>query len=496
MKSTGKTRPALRTENGGEDDRQTLWATLVFHPDFTRIGARAALLSWPAERWPSPRDKHAIGRAVPDFSDGLPIGDPHVSRRALTLSFKPAGLLISVASESADCRIGADRATEVLVDHAQLAVGVPVRLGHGVVILLRQAASAPAVYGTSIDEDAYPGTSEEVRQLRQLIFSAARSHLPVLVLGESGVGKELVAGAVHRFSPRADERLVAINMTAISEGLAAAELFGSTKGAFTGAQPRSGFFRDAHKGTLFLDEIGDTAPQIQTQLLRALQTGEVQVVGGRPEVVDVRIVAATDADTSAESGFRAALKHRLAGVTLEVPPLRSRLEDIGVIARGRLLSSEQGAALLAAAVEDPRVAAYWAGRFFDWLLERWPGNIRELINACDRELLDAAGRIQNGQWQIHEPTTDFVTDVGDDRLAEVHRASEFEVAATARALGMSRPTLYRRIRAHPDLRLADDISDDELRESVARWGRDERTLSRHLEVSASALKARLKSLKP
>ena len=159
----------------------------------------------------------------------------------------------------------------------------------------------------------FVGVSPQASNVRRLISIAASSDLPVLLRGESGVGKEVAAAAIHAASARSGEQLVVLNMAALPETLAEAELFGSARGAFTGAEKRAGYFVEANHGTLFLDEIGDLTMSVQPKLLRALQTGEVQVVGGKPQYVDVRIIAASDA-VSMTGGFKNAVLQRLAGL--------------------------------------------------------------------------------------------------------------------------------------------------------------------------------------
>ena len=157
-------------------------------------------------------------------------------------------------------------------------------------------------------------------KLRRDIAVVAATPLAVLILGESGVGKEWLARAVHACSGRSRQPMVAVNLAAVPVDLAAAELFGSVRGAFTGARDRPGAFQRAHGGTLFLDEIADAPVAVQVQLLRALEQGEIQVLGGDAARVDVRVIAATDQSVGEERGFRAALRHRLAGYTLYLPP--------------------------------------------------------------------------------------------------------------------------------------------------------------------------------
>jgi len=244
------------------------------------------------------------------------------------------------------------------------------------------------------------GVSPVMEKLRQEISLVARSDFTVLVAGETGVGKELVARAVHAESARRDEPMLYVNCAALPESLADSELFGHAKGAFTGATAdRPGKFEVAHKGTLFLDEIGELPLSIQPKLLRALQDGEIQRVGREtPLKVDVRLIAATNRDLEQEvraGRFRADLFHRLNVFPLRVPPLRERKEDIALLsgyfcdlARRRL---GLGPVHLAPETLD-RLRAY-----------PWPGNVRELENVVSRAALKAAARTPRGKPVLLEP---------------------------------------------------------------------------------------------
>jgi transcriptional regulator with PAS, ATPase and Fis domain len=213
---------------------------------------------------------------------------------------------------------------------------------------------------------------------------AARSSISVLVLGETGVGKDVLANAIHRASPRSRGPFLGLNCSAISESMLEAELFGHEKGAFTGAvQARPGLFESASGGTVFLDEIGELPLATQVKLLRVLEDRRVMRVGGRKAIdVDVRFVAATNRDLEsacARGAFRSDLYYRLAGLTLTIPPLRERREEIAPLAR---LFAERSARQLDRATPTiPPVAVTQLESY------PWPGNVRELRNAMERAVV-------------------------------------------------------------------------------------------------------------
>ena len=225
------------------------------------------------------------------------------------------------------------------------------------------------------------GLSPEIVRLRQQVAALARTQADVLILGETGSGKEVVARALHDLSSRRDGPFVAINAGALAESVVESELFGHEAGAFTGAQRRHiGRFEQADGGTLFLDEIGDMPLPLQTRLLRVLAQGEFFRVGGRELIrVDVRVVAATHQDLEglvAQGKFRADLLHRLDVVRLQLPPLRERREDIAQLASTFLAAA---ARKLDTPPKRLTAAALQALREHDW-----PGNVRELENVCWR----------------------------------------------------------------------------------------------------------------
>jgi two-component system, NtrC family, nitrogen regulation response regulator GlnG len=240
---------------------------------------------------------------------------------------------------------------------------------------------AEADAGAPVDGDALVGDTPAMRQLFRAIGRLAQAPLSVLITGETGTGKELVARALHRESPRARAPFVALNTAAIPSELLESELFGHEAGAFTGAARRHiGRFEQADGGTLFLDEIGDMPLPLQTRLLRVLAEGEFFRVGGRELIrVDVRVVAATHQDLEArvrDGAFRADLLHRLNVVRLQLPPLRERREDIPLLAERFMLSTAERFEATPKRFGKAAMARLMA--------HDWPGNVRELENLCWR----------------------------------------------------------------------------------------------------------------
>jgi transcriptional regulator with PAS, ATPase and Fis domain len=231
--------------------------------------------------------------------------------------------------------------------------------------------------------------SPALRAVYALAERAAKGNINVLILGETGSGKELLAHTVHSLSARAEQPFVAVNCAALADSLIESELFGHERGAFTGAvQAKPGLIESASGGTLFLDEIGEMALGVQAKLLRVLETRQVLRVGGlKPRPIDVRVIAATNRDLEeeiAEKRFRRDLYFRLNGMTLELPPLRERLEELAPLARHFL---QLAAEPLGRPAPELTPQALLALRSY-----AWPGNIRELRNVMERAVLLAAGQ--------------------------------------------------------------------------------------------------------
>jgi DNA-binding NtrC family response regulator len=238
--------------------------------------------------------------------------------------------------------------------------------------------------GAAQEGSALVGHSPGIIEVMKTVARAAPTQATVMLLGETGTGKELVARTIHGYSERSGRRFVAVNCSALAEGLLESELFGHVRGAFTGAAgSRPGLFREADRGTLFLDEIGDISPALQARLLRALQEHEIVPLGSETTVkVDVRVIAATHRDIGAlvrAGRFREDLYYRLNVVTLQLPPLRDRKQDIPLLMDHflRELTERHGRGPVAVDPEaQQRLLAY-----------DWPGNIRELQNVLERALV-------------------------------------------------------------------------------------------------------------
>jgi two-component system, NtrC family, response regulator len=295
---------------------------------------------------------------------------------------------------------------------------------------------------------ALVGSSAAMQRVRARITRLVPTMVPVLIQGETGTGKELLARAIHVGGPRRHGPFIPVNCGALSAELVDAELFGHERGAFTGAIGRRlGRVAEADGGTLFLDEIGELPPLLQCKLLRLLQEGEVQRVGAdRPIAVDVRVVAATNRDLRLQverGAFRADCYYRLSGVVVDVPPLRARGGDVVQLAdriAGRM-ACDLGRAGLALSEEARSVLTAYA----------WPGNVRELENVIGEAVLYAEGPAVTAadvRAALALRTGRSAEMAGATELVECLRRCDGNVTRAAHELGVSRPTLYKRLRDH------------------------------------------------
>ncbi len=470
--------------------------TVISHPDVRRIGE----VAWLDALATDPQASVAIGRAGPRFAQpgsgaaGAPLGDPYLSRDVGALiaerdaiALHPGARRQVLASGPADgsgpvspCS-GPVRLTEAALDAGWVLClnnvdGAGAVRARVVLLLHRRdlpvAGEGPAAHGLI-------GQSEALDRLRAEISRVASTETSVLIRGETGAGKELVARAIHAASARRSGPLVAANVAELHGATGRSELFGHERGAFTGAdRAHSGLFEQARGGALFLDEVGEARPEIQTMLLRALEQRVIRRLGGsRDTHVDLRVLAATDRDlesATSEGGFHAALLNRLQGYVIHVPALRDRRDDLARLA--------VHFALAARAEQAGRPAGELPA---DWLApevmtrlvtQPWPGNVRELANVM-RQLV--IGNQDRARLRITEGVERLLADVDGDRPSDRARGmhpgavvpAELDDAAliaalerhgfrpgpAAAELGLARSTIYRLIDGCAALRKAKDI---------------------------------------
>jgi transcriptional regulator with PAS, ATPase and Fis domain len=384
------------------------------------------------------------------------LGDPAVSREHVRVSLLPNGVRVRDDGSKNGTWLGGVRIREVLLSSdASIVVG-----GTTIAITieaddLELPLSANDRFGDAI------GASAVMRNLFAILEKVAPTELTVLLEGESGTGKDVLARAIHARSARANEPMVVVDCGAIPETLIESELFGHERGSFTGAdKARKGVFEEANGGTLFLDEIGELPVEMQPKLLRALEAREVRPVGARaPRPIDVRVVAATSrrlAEAARTGEFRSDLFYRLAVARVTVPPLRDRLEDVLPIARAmlRVLRSDPH-------LEIPTDLASMLEAY------TWPGNVRELRNVVERWA--ALGRLDRTMFDPLEAQQSAEDDLSRlpyhearkivlDRFEEKYLPRVLEraggvMARAAELAEVARPSFYRmleRIRPRGD----------------------------------------------
>ena len=503
--------------------------TLLHHPDAGRVGQVAPLFSLAVG------GTRKLSRLEPEFrwhgeEAGQPLMSPVLSRTPLvlravgseTLSIEnPAGL-------SAVTVGGQGVLAPLSVEAAELSRGVVIGLSGCVLLLLHWMSPEPDPH----PDQGIVGQSLEIRRVREEVRRVADLDASVLIRGESGSGKELVARAIHAASRRSAAAYVSVNMAAIPPSVAASMLFGHAKGAFTGAQAQSpGFFGSADHGTLFLDEVGETPREIQPLLLRAIREGEIQPVGEpRSRNVDVRVLSATDAPLEAlvERGqFGMPLLRRLEGYTIAVPPLRERRDDLARLffrlLRRELTETGEAHKLLEA---EPSQKPWLPASFVASLLEyRWPGNVAELETIAKRvaitnrertafhldrmiaerlvaaepwepERAAAAARARSEPSEAAPPAAarKDAASLQDEDIVLAMRQHQFKIKVAAEVLGVSRSWLNVRLESCRGIRKAKDLSREEIASASHASNGDLSTMAEQLEVSEHALKLRMKAL--
>jgi two-component system, NtrC family, nitrogen regulation response regulator GlnG len=490
--------------------------TILWHPDFSRIGAMFSFADI------AEGQSLFLSRLSPKFTFHTQIpgslADPYLSRNpSLQFIRTTGGLdLVPVDSESKVQLDGKPLSARISLSATDFLRSPILTLARRIVLCLHKAI--PASRSLEADDLGLLGGSDAMEAVRQSILSAADIDLPVLVQGETGTGKELTATAIAKASRRAGKPFVAINTGALPPTTALAELFGHVRGAFTGAtESREGYFVEADGGILFLDEIGLATAEVQTALLRVLETGEVRALGSRSaRRVNVRVIAATDVrlqERVAAGDFSQPLFHRLSAFPIGLPPLRERRQDIGSLFLHFLRQTLKETGDLARLEIPPDAKHPWLSgdAMTRVALALWPGNIRQLRNFAAQIVLTNRGaseaRLDSTllsslahEAPIRQPIvaktkprvkpTD-VTTISHERLADALERHGFRPTRAARDLGISRTTLYELIRRDPELRKASDIPDNELGRLEQECQGDLTQLSERLHISVRALQLRL-----
>lgn len=513
--------------------------TIAYHPDLDRVGERA-LFDESAANGPLAMSRMEPRFAPPGSSQGTPLDDEHISRKPFFLHANPDGSVrIELGDSTTSISIAGQRITEAReLSPRDVARGVVIVVGQRVVLLVHRSTILENVNNLGPSEAARElvGESDGLRRVLWDIQSVADLDLPVLLRGETGSGKELVARALHRSSNRREQPFVAVNLGAITPSLAIAELFGAEKGAFTGSVKRQvGYFEQAAGGTLFLDEIGEAPVELQVALLRALETGEVQTVGAaQPRKIDVRVVAATDADLEnkvAAGAFRAPLLNRLSAYEIWIPPLRQRRDDIGRLfvrfLREEMASiDETGRLTLRSSDAKPWFPATIAALLVDY---DWPGNIRQLRNVVRQLVIGNRGRSRaemtpaverllspqpaplpqvrpeippkenvakepppNDDASRANPARRKPADISEDELRKVLKECKWELNETAEKLGISRASMYNLNDRFKWFRVAGDLTEEEIRRCFQECAGDTACMAEKLEVSEKALRRRVR----
>lgn len=481
-----------------------LGLTILWHPDTERIGEQFI--------GPSEAGTIELSRYSPLFfrpgQEPVPLGHRAIARAPLQIH-RTAGDGVDIAAPESRMSLevnGQLLGGAIHLDRQEIDRGVVIGLGGHVLLCLHWMSGLPK-------NNALPGllgVSSGAIATRDLIRQVAGTELSVLLLGETGTGKDVAARAIHSAGRRSALPLVAVNMATLNESLAAADLFGAVKGAYTGAQaPRQGLFAEADGGTLFLDELGDTPVSVQPMLLRVLDGGDYRPLGAARALQSrARLVAATD-QSLGEGSFNQPLLRRLEAFVIRLPALRERREDIGLLVLHALDEWMAGSGGDAAVTLPVSLVGQLCRH-------DWPGNVRQLVHVVRRALLalqagtaPAFAALTSAQAQQAKEVQDAQegqaaqeaqaaprrVDLAGVDPAAVMAAMDsggWQIRAGAAALGVSRPSMYKLLEAHPLIRAAAAIPRAELQLALASHGNDVARCAVALKTPSEALRRHLR----
>lgn len=496
-----------------KDSRPLLGMTIAWHPDHGRIG----------EQFIGTTDAGLIevSRFIPSFKtptgEALPLGHSGISRDPIRIVRDLSdGITICPPNSRMVVEInGEEVKAPTFLSATQIEAGTIVGLGRAVYICLHWMRCLPK----DNPVEGFVGVGAHAIQTRDLIRLAAGNEHVVLLLGETGTGKEVAAQGIHKLSKRAGLKMISVNMAALNESLAAADLFGATRGAYTGAQTsRDGFFGEAQNSTLFLDEIGNTPAVVQPMLLRVLESGEYRPLGAsRDARSTARLITATDQDLYDEN-FNHALLRRLESFIIRIAPLRARREDIGLLILNMLKDKTT------AAIDPGKLPASLISEILNY---EWPGNVRQLHHVLSR----AALSLQMGEQpkladyverpkmtvtdsaalrQIRTTVKDFdatvttrapgqperkkLKDLTEQDVIDAMEQHGWTIQYAADALGISRPSMYKLIENNSQIRRVEQIPPEEIRTQLNATDASIEQCASRLKTPSEALRRHLKGL--
>jgi DNA-binding NtrC family response regulator len=471
---------------------------IIWHNDHHRIGEIAPLHF----------DRSGtvqLSRMTPNFAgnrehDERPLLDQHLSRSSVLIQkIDNRQFLFTPPDKKIEVRVnGQDLVAPKTFHIDEFGNEIIIFLSNSVVLSL---FNAPA---RRIDEAAAKqfgmlGISEAIVATKRAISRLSKGNLPVLIRGETGTGKELVATGLHEAGDRVQHAMIAVNMATLTPSLAAAELFGVKKGAYTGAErDKAGLFEQADGGVLFLDEIGDTPNEVQPMLLRVIENGEFRRVGDdKVRKANVRVFAATDRSLELDvrgQVFNQPLRRRLEAISISVPPLRDRRCDLGILLRSFLQEQSN---------DMPRfdLTDLSAADVHTLALYPWPGNVRELRNLAQQlrygqPLLIAAFSADTAPSLVLDaPRYDNPNKISEADLLGALDENNWVIKATAQSLNLSRTSLYERMKKSAAIRSIDDIRTDELERVLHEVPGGLNAWAKHLRVTRESLARRLRGLR-
>ena len=467
---------------------------IIWHADQSRVGQIASLFH-------KKENQMELSRFTPLFYGdlenlGAPLLDEHISRKPILIKrVKPREYMITPPISNMEVMVNGVEINEPsLFSIDELGREIIISISNKIILAIFER---PVAHVNTASKFGIKGVSAAIFQMWRSIELAAPYNTPVLIRGETGTGKELVAQALHRLSTRVDKPMLNINMATLTGDLAVSELFGAVKGSYTGANAdRAGLFEQASDSSLFLDEIAATAENIQPMLLRVLETQEVRRVGdAHTRKVNARIIAATD--HSMEQGeFNQPLLRRLESIVINVPPLRHRRVDIGeLIVHFLGKEVENNQENLAKLINGKQILKL--------VLHEWPGNIRELRNTVQQLVMGIPVKLLDEPHDVLPQSTRKIVErkkyrdkksVTEDEMLLALDKNNWSIKSSAITLNISRTALYDLMQASTKVRRVEDITDKEIDLLTSKEKGDINTWAKELRVGKDSLRRRLKEM--